>query len=914
MLHVEGQPGIGKTRLLGAAKDQAVAAGIRVLSARGGALEGDYSYGVARQLFEAEVLRDASLLHGPAALASAALGAGEPSGDGPDSPFPVVHGLFWVASNLAERGPLALVVDDAHWIDGPTLRFIDYLAARLEGLAIAVVLAARPPVTASPVESLLNGIRTRADTVLVRPEPLGVTGASTLIRARMGCEPDAPFVNACHTASGGNPFMLGEMLAALAREEVPPVADSVARVEALGPETVEQSLRSRLAGLPPEATEVAEALSVFGSGAEVRHLESVIERGHARVGDAVDILTSAGILAGGHPIQFAHPVVEQAIYSRLAANARSRLHRRCADVLLEEQQPAIRIAPHLLACRPAADDTVVETLLAAASTALAQGAAEQAQRYLERAVAEPPLGATKAPVLALLGEAIALTGRDLDEACGHLEAAAELVAGEDGGAEYLEVAARVRLFQGDLEGAIQVLDRPFQRGAVDRETTLRLRAHQAGIGVLAPSIGRAAVDRLEQYAGVPGGTPAELAVLAEVAAARWLDGRIGEAAALAEQALGGGRLLAAEGPVSVAFSHCVHILFDADRYDIGSPALESGIDLARRQGSVLGLGSLIALRSVSSWRRGEIDGAETAALDALSMLERGGQPVAGPAQRGYLTLALLERGDMTGAARESDRSGISPRLLELTYFGTPFDARARLQLAQGRPEAALQTLMELESRDARLGIRHLSTPWRRTAVEVCLALGDRARAQAFAADQITLAARWDTPSAQGLALATAGLADETDEGLDLLEAGIAALAASPARLDLARAFVDFGAALRRRGRRSVAREPLRQALDLATRCGATVLATRAQAELAAAGARPRRHQISGPDALTASERRVARMAADGLSNREIAQALYITVRTVENHLSRAYAKLGITSRRGLVSVLAPKDEWPPLMT
>jgi len=127
-------------------------------------------------------------------------------------------------------------------------------------------------------------------------------------------------------------------------------------------------------------------------------------------------------------------------------------------------------------------------------------------------------------------------------------------------------------------------------------------------------------------------------------------------------------------------------------------------------------------------------------------------------------------------------------------------------------------------------------------------------------------------------------------------------------LEHARALADFGAALRRRGRRSNAREPLRRALDLAHRCGATALVDRAHAELIATGARPRRAVVTGLDALTASERRVAQMAAEGLTNRQIAQALFVTEKTIEWHLGQAYRKLEIGSRSELPRVLDAEAE------
>jgi DNA-binding CsgD family transcriptional regulator len=159
------------------------------------------------------------------------------------------------------------------------------------------------------------------------------------------------------------------------------------------------------------------------------------------------------------------------------------------------------------------------------------------------------------------------------------------------------------------------------------------------------------------------------------------------------------------------------------------------------------------------------------------------------------------------------------------------------------------------------------------------------------------------PRELGMALRAAGLVEGGARGIELLAEAVDALAGSPAALEHARALTDLGAALRRAGHRSDAREPLRRGLERAQRCNATALVERAHSELLATGARPRRVAVSGPDALTASERRVAGMAAEGLTNRAIAQALFVTEKTIEWHLSQAYRKLDITSRSELLRAL-----------
>lgn len=183
-------------------------------------------------------------------------------------------------------------------------------------------------------------------------------------------------------------------------------------------------------------------------------------------------------------------------------------------------------------------------------------------------------------------------------------------------------------------------------------------------------------------------------------------------------------------------------------------------------------------------------------------------------------------------------------------------------------------------------------------------MGEQDRAAELVAEDLRLARSFGAPHAVGFALRAAGLIEGGSSGLELLAEAVTVLDGSGFNLELARTLTDQGAALRRAGQRREARQPLSRGLDLATSCGALASAKQAREELVAAGARPRRERISGADALTASELRVARMAADGMSNRQIAQVLFITIRTVTTHLGHAYQKLDITGRGQLVAKLA----------
>jgi DNA-binding CsgD family transcriptional regulator len=883
--------------------------GVRVLGACGRELEQEFAFGVVRELFE-RVLVEASdaarcgLLAGPAALARVAVGidqASSETGTLLESPFPIVHALYWLVVNLAEAGPLVLVVDDAHWVDAPSLRFLDYLAARLEGLAVGVVVAAHP---IGRDAGMLARLRARAGPSVVRLGPLGLEATAAIVRERFGSEPDRRLVVACLEASAGNPFLLGELIDALLLDGVVPDASAAELVAGLGPETVARSLFLRLSRLPGSVGPVADAVAVLDAHAEVRYVAALTGLSLEEVGAAADALAAANVLGEGRPLRFVHPIVRAAVYEEQPAGSRTRLHASAARVLMDEGQPATRVAPHLLLSEPAGDPRVVEVLRRAAAVSVGQGAVDLAQRLLERAWAEPPAAAVRSDVLAELGFAEAAAGRELERASAHLEEASAATVDVVQRAARVEVAARARLYSGDLGGAAERLRR--ERAALDsaeRPIALRLLAQEAAIGLLAPPVASVALAELEQYTGLCGDDPSELAVLAELAGKRWLEGRIGDAVGFAQRALDGGRLVAAEGPASVAFNHAVAVLFDGDRFDAGYPPLEEALALAREQGSLVAISSLTGQQAIAAWREGRLSEVEALSRGVLELLGEADMPVADPAYWAYLGGVLVERGELEQAEDAIARSGCGPGLPKLTYLGIPFVVRARLRLAQARPADALEDLLELRSRERELGVKHMRNPWRREAVQACIALGERDLARELAEEQVELTRRWDIPSALGIARSTLGLATSGAGAIRLLEQGAALLAQSPARLDHARALFDLGSALRRAGRRTDARIPLRDAVDAARGCGANVLASRAYEELVAAGARPRRRQFSGVESLTASEQRVAMMAARGSSNRDIAAALFITVRTVENHLARSYRKLGIGSRAELADAL-----------
>jgi DNA-binding CsgD family transcriptional regulator len=240
------------------------------------------------------------------------------------------------------------------------------------------------------------------------------------------------------------------------------------------------------------------------------------------------------------------------------------------------------------------------------------------------------------------------------------------------------------------------------------------------------------------------------------------------------------------------------------------------------------------------------------------------------------------------------------------------DSHARLRLLQGETRRGAEDMLDLGHRFETVGGRNPALiAWRSQAALALFELGERDAAMKLVAEELELARQWGAPRALGRALRAAGVVEGGARGLTLLHDAVNVLEGSPARLEHAKALTELGAALRRSNRRSDAREPLRRAVELATICGAKPLAERAETELLATGARPRRIALRGVASLTPSERRVAQMAVEGRTNREIAQSLFVTPKTVEVHLSSAYRKLGIASRSQLPAVLGEAGSAAP---
>jgi ATP/maltotriose-dependent transcriptional regulator MalT len=375
-----------------------------------------------------------------------------------------------------------------------------------------------------------------------------------------------------------------------------------------------------------------------------------------------------------------------------------------------------------------------------------------------------------------------------------------------------------------------------------------------------------------------------------------------EAAMLAERALGAG---ADREPVADSPPRYLGLLalLYAERYEQVSDRCAAELAAVRKRGSVSGFATVSLVLADLAYRRGRLTDAESHAQAVLA-LEGIESPIFHGVALGTLVVCMLERGAHDTAAVTLTAAGVDALAPELLLHSLLL-ARGELKVARGDARAGLDDI-ESCGRLLQAAGHHnsASVPWRPAAAMVHAALGARAESERLVDEELRHARAFGAPRVLGIALRVASLVHGGQAGLALLEEAVSVLASSPAQLEYARALTDLGAARRRSGHRVDAREPLRHAIEVAHECDATVLAARAREELIAAGARPRRVARSGIRSLTPSERRVAELASRGLGNPGIAQALFVTVKTVETHLGHVYTKLGINTREALPKKLA----------
>lgn len=897
---VAGPAGIGKTTLLLTATVDADDR-LATVAGRGLELEQALPFAVLRQCVEPLVAgldpaRQAQLFRGPAGVIERLVTSEDAAVDAIST---VAHGLYWTFERLAAEQPLCVVIDDAQWLDPPSAEALAYVAQRLDGSPIGMIVATRDD---DPGAIDWRQLARRQAAVVLSPAPLSRSATHDLALDTLADDGTAPpadpvagaFVAVCHHLTAGNPRLLVELLAACREAGISPTTEGATRLGRLTPARMADLVVDRIERLGDDATAVARAVAVLESGLPdvVAALAEVDPDESARL---IDRLVAADLLADAVPLRFAHPLTASLVLARMRRPALDAAHRRAAR-LLADRDPE-RAAAHLLRCEPAGEAWATRTLCAAARTAAGRAAPAAAARLYERAfreTADDTFHAEWGAMLMAAGDPQALprferalaVSRDPAERAGIavLLGQAQFASGQAGGMTSAISTLRRALDDAQRSGQTATIDDvavAIGLIAVD-DTPLRERA----IAHARAQSGDPRLDAVSALDGFCRGLPAP-----EVAA--WARSGV---TALADTPAGG---------ILPTFHLAVWSLAGCDETDAADVALSAAFEHARATGSRLTYGLACFLRAWVRWRRGDLRGM-VADIEQTVIFAESGWAFAEPSARWLQAEAALLRGDARecGAAIEQ---GLRAAEHAEWHLATSWlrHARSGLLLVQGDAE---QALVDALLAGSLLAERMTPGPgiadWRGRAVRAALAVGDREQATAIAAEGLERAQRFGTARTLALAHRSSALCRDGEDRIDGLRVAADHAARGPSPLVRAGVLLDLGVALRRDRRRADARLPLQQALDLAGRAGATRLVVEATRELDATGARRRAGPAWGLDALTPREHELARLAAQGLSNTEIAERLFITRKTVEAHLSTIYRKLEIGSRKDLGAIVA----------
>ncbi len=913
---LEGGAGIGKTAVLTHLRREAEAVGLRSLSATGADLEREHGFGLARQLLEpvwraTDPSERDGLLDGAASLARPLLDGAGPGVEtaAPSETQSVLYGAHWLLTSLAERTPLLITVDDAHWADEPSLDLLAYVARRVRDLPALIVIATRPT---APGFADLTGLMSTGESMGL--EPLTTAGIDLVAESIVGAERHHALADACLAATGGNPLyvraLLAELQAAGAHDA------TAAAIAEIGPEPVARSVNRRLAELPAGAAAVTEAVAILGDDATlitVAELSGLEPRAAATIADA---LARAGIFHADGRLAFAHPVIRATVASGIGAHEESLRHAQAASHHLARGSDAEIVARHVLRAPAGLVEHAHTILQEAARAASRRGAPALAAKLLARARQEPSSPDAQLDTLVDLGTA---QGRAVDPAAIETFAQAAAIATDPDRRAAITISRAMLLYRGGAgSAAVSELVRELESGQVSDVTATRVRAALLTLADLDRSLRPGLATRIDEiafeFAG-RSGKPAALALVHQAVEARL---RYRDAAAtgdLTERALRACFATLQESggddpdPVHEdVLSLMVLFLDAAERFDAVAELGNGLLAHASRTGNASAYAHVGVTYAWSCLRRGALE--DTARI--LQAVRDQGSPKtvwmrAWISGLGQALAAEFEPGAALAAgAGPLEDLDVGPHEMPPAERALLTVLRGKLRLAAGSIEDGLADVLQGGSALGALGTTGANYHWQSDAGLALARLGRPTEGRGYAAAELSVNAQWGAPRAIGVSRRAVALLEPTDEErVAGLQAAVEVFESSEGRLELARTLVALGAALRRLNRRADARAPLRRAVELAEACGpGTRVAAQARVELAAAGGRAPKAIGGGVGALTASERRIVELAMEGLSNPEVAQTLYISRRTVESHLTSAYGKLGIASRRELGDVLA----------
>ncbi|MFC5723460.1 AAA family ATPase [Streptomyces gamaensis] len=872
---LRGPAGIGRSALLDAAVERMAGRGAAVRRCSG--REGDGARTRMRELFGTDLPET------------------------PDGDAGTVHGFHRalyarIRRESATAAPLVLAVDDAQWCDERTLRALDFVLRRADTLPLYILLAQRTE-CAGPALPVLEELLAQDRCAALDLPPLTREDAARVARDRLG--PGAPRERVLRAAeaSGGNPRLLTRLTARGAHGEVLLAASATAF----------------LAGRPGHVRQLARALAVLGhagpdvlgalSGVTGSRLDAALET--LRRGGAVTV--AFGTARHGPRYTMPGPV-RSAVLAESGPDRLQQLRARAARVLNDAGRPAAEVADQLVLLRELREPWMLAVLREAAAEAPGPATTRAAVRYLRRVLAAGITGAQRTGVRLELARTAARVAPAT--ALWHLRKALAETPGARQRAtvavEYGMTAFGTRNAPDATRALHEALDALHGElgedpAPADAELRTSLRSALLVTAVNEKGTMAAAREWADAWPVPRGDSPAERQLLSVQSSLAALDGRPArQAAALARRAL----KVEDPSPAGWWVLGASLVLALADETDEALAGLGRALSASRARFEPWMRVAALAGRSQVLHETGEVAAAAEAAREAVGLLGQEHVP-AQAMPHIALGTALLAQGRAELADTVLDRA-LRPDLREHIWEWHHYlYAKGRVRRALGDLDGALELWLRCGRSLDEAGVTNpVLAPWWLPATTTLAGRGRTREAAELVATARERAQRWGTPRAIGLGLLAAGVTAEGRARLELLSQSVDALAACPARLDRAKAEYQLGCELLRYDDAPAARRHLRSAIELATRCGYHTLSSLARTVLVAAGGRMRQLTAGPADCLTDGERRVALLARDGASNREIAEALFITSRTVEMHLTNVYRKLGVRGRAELPAALA----------
>jgi len=910
---MEGPWGSGRTALFNAACAAASSSGCLVLRARCGEVEKRTPFAVLVKFIESAIAHASGTnvtLEQPEAIA-ALVGNGDAARTDPRDVSPLFYSLVIA---LRELGPVLLAVDDADLADRESLAVLQYVVRRLENQQIWLLVTTRhlhPGVGLRPVDLLLTESETRLFTL----EPLQAESVRMMLADYFGENPDPTFVAACCAATGGKPLFLNALLSSLGRQRVLPTADMAGRVERVPIPKITQIVLSRLALLPVAASDLLQAGAILGDRADSTVARQLAKIDALAAERAADAAAQMELLRPGRPLVFSSPLIRWAIHHDIPTARRSHLHARAAQLLAEHGAGEATVAEHLLATEPAGDVETADRLQQTGRSALAAGDVNLALRCLSRAVAESPPAQQRGSLYLDLASAEMM--QRLPTALSHFRRAIELGAVDDlsvirlavgllrGLADMPQLRAETLRTVWGLRSRLDAVDRDLR---IEFELVLTMASSH-------PAQRSEGLARLRALLAEPGdnghGVPQMARTFVDIhdvasASAITAD----ELAATLEKVVDVDQLLSSDPVVEKFQTMAFFGLLCADRFAPVDDLLRTAQGRPRERGHTASELSVSFLSGISLLWQGSLLAAEEECRRGRNL---GAQLGGGQWNRPTVGLVetLVRQGRIDEAGHLSD--SLRPEEIDDGIFrAIARGERGWLLVARGLRREGLEEFLAAGEDALGAGIVNPAlNSWRADAATVLASLGDWDEARRLADEHLTLARAFGAVRAIGIGLrAMAAATPDLPERIAWLSEAIDLLEPSMARLEAAHALIELGTALVDHGKKEEARGVLRRGANLASLCGAHQLVEEAGIQLRAAGARPRRLGIIGPDSLTPAELRVVRLAAAGKTNLGIAADLYVSVKTVEGHLAKAFRKLGVDSRLDLAPALGPGDGEP----